>query len=116
MALNHQNVLDSPPNVAMREGNYASAACSSSTNQETVHQLTLSPKIPLQSKNSWQYSNGPTNLNEELDALLGPIEFDFGGDIECQISHSGEPTAKRRKIISQEEEKDKFSEEILRVS
>jgi hypothetical protein len=57
------------------EGNYASTAFSDTRDQETDQGLTLSPKI--QSSDAWLFDAAGTFSDQDLNALLGPVEFDL---------------------------------------
>lgn len=60
------------------EGNYASTVFSDTRDQETDHGLTLSPKI--QSNDSWRLDAAETFEDHDIDALLGPVQFDLIAD------------------------------------
>ncbi|TAQ91514.1 hypothetical protein B7494_g231 [Chlorociboria aeruginascens] len=52
------------------EGNYASTAISHTRDQETIHGLTLPPKI--QSDDPWHFDAGDLINDEDVEALFGP--------------------------------------------
>ncbi|CAD6500136.1 BgTH12-04239 [Blumeria graminis f. sp. triticale] len=71
----HLGPLLSPSPATRGEGNYASSECLSDRNQGIDQGLTHSQKVT--SVDPWKYLHGPTSLDEELDALLGPVKFDL---------------------------------------
>jgi hypothetical protein len=89
------------------EGNYASTVFSDTRDQEINQGLTLSPKI--QSNDPWLFGAAGTFDDHDLDALLGPVEFDLIAE-EARNEDSGvdvlfndpyrldEPPAKRRRL------------------
>jgi hypothetical protein len=89
------------------EGNYASSVFSNTRDQETVQGLTLSPKI--QSSDPWLFGAADAFGDQDLDALLGPVQFDLIAeearrsnlDIDTLFNDEyqlPEPPAKKRKL------------------
>ena len=90
-----------------KEGNYASTVFSNNRDQETVHGLTLSPKI--QSSDPWLFDAADVFGDQDLDALLGPVQFDLiaeearKSNLEVDALFNDEyqlpePPAKKRKL------------------
>ena len=88
------------------EGNYASTVFSDTRDQETDQGLTLSPKI--QSSDPWLFDAAGAFEDQDLDALLGPVQFDLvadearknGLEVDALFNEQyqlPEPPAKRRK-------------------
>ena len=104
---------------AQGEGNYASSVFSNTRDQETVQGLTLSPKI--QSSDPWLFDAADAFEDQDLDVLLGPVQFDLIAeearrsnlDIDTLFNNEyqlPEPPAKKRKLTRE------LSEEPLPAS